>query len=228
MNTKEALATAIRQKNWEDMRHVFDRMTNSEFRRAQQTVRENILPTLAAPDFWEAWLHLIIYRPQAFLSGIMAIGSIARREPLGTDCEAAVAAARTLDKAQVTKVLSMAIPQLQTEAQIIALFRLFQFDDERSQVAVLIRENTPLAYFMLLQTLQHIAHNHELALRCCRYILRKGDDLSYNMASILRACFGLTEITAQLSLRIEPYELSYLGASYEKFRYVLEGKRPQM
>jgi hypothetical protein len=46
------------------------------------------------------------------------------------------------------------------------------------------------------------------------------------MAAILRAYFGLNEIQNQLSLKIEPYELSYLETSFETFKYALEGKKP--
>ena len=58
--------------------------------------------------------------------------------------------------------------------------------------------------------------------------MKRKDDLSYNMASILRTYFGLSEIQGQLSLKVEEYELSYLESSFEKFRFVLEGRRPNL
>ena len=97
-----------------------------------------------------------------------------------------------------------------------------------TSVALLIRIDTPLAYYILFRTLCHIPDNRPLALRCYRYILRRQNDRAFNMASILRTYFGLHEAGGQLSLHIEPYELSYLDRSFEQFCYVLDGKRPKV
>ena len=91
---------------------------------------------------------------------------------------------------------------------------------------MLIKEDTPLTYFLLFQALRRLADDRDFLLRCCRFLLRKGDDRALNMVSILRQYFGLDELRGRFSLRIEPHEASFVDSSFERFRYALEGKRP--
>lgn len=222
------LSTAVRQQDWHTLDTLLTRLTNTEFRKAERMLREEVLPTLSNDDFWLAYLHLIIYKRQAFLSGIRAASHLAQERTLRFDTPSAQQVAATLDEPQALKVIDMALPLMQNQSQITGLFRLFHIDDERRRVALLIRIDTPLAYYMLFRALSHIPDNRPLALRCYRYILRRHNDRAYNMASILRTYFGLHEAQEQLSLNIEPYELSYLDRNYERFCYVLDGKRPRL
>lgn len=209
--------------------HTFlDRLTNTEFRRVERSVREEVLPQLSDPDFWTTYLHLIIYKRQAFLSAIRAAAHLAESNQLRFDSPAALQVAATLGPDHSLKAADMLLPLLHTRQQIEAAFRLFGIDDERQQVRLLIRVDTPLCYYLLLRTLAHIPDKRTLALNCYRLLLRRGTDTAYNMASIVRAYFGLSETRSQFSLRIEPYELSYLDSSYERFLHVLEGKRPRL
>ena len=206
------ISQAIEQKQWDRLPHLLNSLSNSQFRRSESYVRESVLPRLKNDDFWEALYHLIIYKPQAFISGILAIEHLSKDGTLSYHNEGAQQLATVVNESQVQKIISMAVPKL--------------VSDERKQVAVLIQTTTPLSYYHIFRTLQHIPDHRELALRTCRYVLKKGDDMSFNMAAILRAYFGLNEIQNQLSLKIEPYELSYLETSFETFKYALEGKKP--
>jgi len=218
----------IEQEQWDLLTTLFQRLSNAEFRRAEQTIRQNILPTLPNDAFWAALLHLIKYREQAFISGIMCIGHLADDGTLRFSSPEALQLAQLVSETQVLKMMDMAVPFLRTEEQVNGLFHLFHVDDERQQIRVLLRLHTPLAYFLIFKLLCHATDSRELALLCCKALQKRGDDLSYNMVSILREYFGLTEIHSQLSLHIEPYELSYLDQSYERFCYALEGKKPKI
>ncbi|MBQ3780778.1 MAG: hypothetical protein II801_03210 [Bacteroidaceae bacterium] len=224
----ERLLALMRQRDWDTLDTLFGRLTNTEFRRTERIVRDEVLTRLTNDEFWAAYLHLIIYKRQAFLSGIRAVGRLAVEQTLRFDTADALQVATTLDERQALKVIDMALPLMQNTDQVDGLFSLFHLDDERQRVTLLIRIDTPLAYYMLFRTLCHIPDNRALALRCYRFILRRQNDRAYNMGSILRTYFGLHEAKEQLSLRIEPYELSYLDRDYERFCYVLDGKRPKV
>ncbi len=226
MPARNLLQDCIAQKDWTQLHATLARLSRSEFKRAEHIVREQVLPRMANDDFWDALLHLVAYRPQSFLSGILAIRPLADSGRLSCDCDGARRLAATLDEDQRRKLVSMAIPRLRTEAQMAAMFRLFHIDDERSQAAMLIKEDTPLTYFLLFQALRRLADDRDFLLRCCRFLLRKGDDRALNMVSILRQYFGLDELRGRFSLRIEPHEASFVDSSFERFRYALEGKRP--
>lgn len=221
----------IEHGDWEAMAKCFDGMSNMEFRQAQTFVRQQVLSSLPNGLFWSALFHLVKYKRQAFLSGITEIKHLACNDELQFHVSGAYELREYIKKTSpdsVHKLVRMALPELSTESQIHDLFYFFGIEDERDQIAALIRVSTPITYYVLFLTLKRIGDNHELAHKCCVFILKKDDEISFNMASILKAYFGLEKIKSQLSLRISPYELSYIDLSYEKFKHVLLGKKPKI
>ncbi len=228
MTALENIRNCFSQQLWNQIPTALGRLTNSEFRRAEQLVRTELLPSLDNEAFWTALVCLIRYRAQAFLSGILAIEHLAADNSLNFDTESAKELTSILNDEQQRKMVRMSLPLMRSENQIKGLFRLFRFDDEASQAALLVRLTSPLAYYMLFTTLRHSHNPHATALQCSQVLIRKGDDLSLNMVSILCTYFDLQEIHTSHSLRLQPYEFSYIDASYEQFCYVLEGKRPRV
>ncbi len=228
MTTKEKIQSVITHHDWERLPVVLRNMSNSEFRRCETIVRTEILPLLDNDQFWEAFRHFVAFRPQAFLTGITVIGHLSEEGTLDYSNEHVADLSTRLSAAQKKKMLNMAIPLLTNEKHIEDMLKAFQVNAPQAMVSVLITHTSPLTYYILFKTLHNMPDNHDLCLRCCRFILNKGDDLSFNMASILREHFGLHEIQSQFSLSIQHYELSYIVSSFENFRYVLEGRRPKI
>ena len=125
------------------------------------------------------------------------------------------------------KMVRMLIGALETVEQVIGLFGWLEIDQAGKRCSALLNLTSPVAYYVLFQTLRHAEGERELILRCCQALLCKGDDLSLNMVAILRAYFDLSELKKTLSLPIQPYELSYIDSSYANFEHVLLGKRPR-
>lgn len=219
----------INKEDWDGLDRQFNKMSNSEFRRSETIVRE----TLAHVDndlFWKAYLHLLQYRRQSFLVCILSIERLARTDEISFSCEAAQALSlwvRQESSESVPKILRMTIPILTTERQIEDLLRLFDVTDEREWIYILVKEDTPLAYYMLFKALRTV-DDKNLVYQCCVALMKKNNDMAYNMASILKHYFGIDELKAALSLLIEPYELSYIEQNYDNFNHVLNGKRPRL
>ena len=226
MTISERIGMIIDTGNWSQLPEYLSRMSNSEFRKAQQVVRENVLPTLDNSHFWEAYKHFVAYRPQAFLSGIVAIKHLVSSSTLDFDNPHVGDLANSLTSVQKGKILSMALPYLNSDSQITGMFRALDYNSPESQALILANHTTTLAYYVLFKTLRNAPDNHQLCIDICRHLMKKHDDLSFNMASLLREFFGLNEIKSQLSLNIEHYELSFIDASFQRFKYVVEGRRP--
>ena len=100
--------------------------------------------------------------------------------------------------------------------------------EPRSRIAILLKSESPIAYYVLFNSLKHLPEHQALVRKCCVYIMKRNNDMAYNMVSILRCYFGITDLRSQLSLRIEPYELSLVDRSYQTFLDFLNGKRPKV
>lgn len=232
MTTIGALRTAIENHDEGQLHSTLARLTNMEFKRAEQSVRESLLPSLPNNLFWEALLGLIRFRRQAFASGIMAAESLARKGVLDFDCVEAQALSEYVRTCcppdAADKMVSMALPKMQTEDQMDGLFRCFKVDNPRTRIALLLKSESPLAYYVLFKSLKHIPDQKDIVRKCCIYIMKRNNDMAFNMASIMRTYFGIDDLKSHLSLRIEPYELNLIDRSYETFLDFLNGKRPKV
>jgi len=90
MTTSEAIREAIEAHDHEQLHRILERLTNMEFKRTEQSVRESLLPSLSNELFWEALLGLMKFRRQAFMSGIMSVETLAKKGTLDFECEEAI------------------------------------------------------------------------------------------------------------------------------------------
>ena len=225
------LRQAIEEGEWQKVMERLDAMSNMEFRRAEAHVRTQVLPKLKNDELWTALLHLIRYRRQAFLSGVLAVEGRAKDGTLRFDCEGARELAQWLKEEQpesVSKAANMMLPLMQNEEQIEALLNTFETGNELSRIAALLKVDTPLCLYVLFCTLRRMHDGKALAAKCAQHFMKKGDDRAYNMAAIMKAYFGLDELNGRFALRIEPYELSMLDNGSEAFYHLLDGRRPKL
>ena len=223
--THQKLSQFILEGKWEQVYSLFRAMSNTEFRRAEEYVRTVILPSLDNDTFWITLLHLVQYRRQAFLSGVLSLQHLHLNTP---SAQAFFEYLQQQHPESIQKTVKMMLPLLQTEQQMEALFHVAHIGKDQQRIAALLKVESPQAYHLLFNLLRHHADNKKLALDCSRYILKRDNDMAYNMVSILQAYFGLHELRKQFSLHIEPYELSLLDRNEQIFYHLLNGKRPQL
>lgn len=228
MTINEQLTTYLDKNDFDGLRQWLGRLSNSDFRRMERNVRENIMSSLDNDRFWELFRFFATYRPQAFLPCIANIKHLVDKATLNFDNDNVRKIAEELSEADTTKMVGMALPHLNEESQIDGLFKAFHFNDPFKCVSALIRLDSPLAYYILFKILKHNNDKRDLCVKTCLFLMRKNNDMSFNMASILREYFGLYEVKGQFSLKVEHYELNYIDKSFDTFKYVLEGKRPKV
>lgn len=231
MIAKEHILQLIASSNWEALTQHLSHLSNMDFRKAERTIRESILPTLPSDQFWCAMLHLIKYKKQAFMTGMLALNKQLTRTPSTLQSNEARNFSTFIAKEHpeaMAKMVNMALPQLSSEEQIEDLFRLFDIHDGRLRVASLLKAPSPLTYFALFKTLKMMPGNQDLVRKCCIHIMKSGSDQAFNMASILRAYFGIEGMKSQMSLSIDTFELNYLDRNYDTFLHILNGRRPKI
>ena len=225
------LLQLISNANWPGLYDRLGRMTNAEFRRTEQVIRESVMPTLSNAHYWDTFLHLLVYRRQAFLSSILAIRHLSHSGELdftATEALAFIGWIHANSPESAVKLLRMGIPMLVSSQQILSMIQWADIADSREVASILTKETSPHAYHALFMMLKHNDDHPALLRSACMAMLRKGDDMSFNMASILRSYFDIQDINSTLSLQVEPYELSYLDQSADNFMHVLKGRRPKL
>ena len=227
MGLKEKIGFYLDRHDYDGLLVMLQKLSNSELRRAERIVREEILACMDNSSYWKTFRFFVLFRPQGYLPCISSIKHLADDDSLDFNNEDVAAISETLSEENISKLIGMAVAHLNSVEQITSLFDAFKFHNDSSCASVLIKQNKPVCYYMLFTTLKRHS-DRKLCVSCVKYLLHRQTDMAYNMASILINYFGLHEIKGHLSLRIEPYEISYIDKSVENFFYMLEGKRPRV
>lgn len=230
MTHKERIEQLIGTRDWEGLTQMLRSLSNMELRRMERVMREEVLPTLENDLFWETLLHIIIFKRAAFLSGVVATRHLAKDGTLNFATEGV---SRLYEHLKVTnaesivKMCNMMVPELTSEEQVMGMFEAFHVENEVTRLAVLLKAEHDLSYYLIFKTLKLI-EDKVVARKCCMALVKRKDDRAFNAVCLIKAYFGLDDLPARFSLTIEQYELSHIDRNFDTFVHVLEGKRPRI
>ena len=114
------------------------------------------------------------------------------------------------------KTLHLLLPYLKDDVQVRGLFQCFSMEAQE-WIPYLIKVNTLPCAFVLFSSLRYIEHERDYLVRIAYYLMKRGDGLSFNLASLMKAYFGLEELKGTFSLQLKPFELARLENSYKAF-----------
>lgn len=230
MKHKEIMLQFIRSHDWDGMNKMLDSLSNMEFRRMERVMREEVLIKLENDVFWETLLHIIIYKRTAFISGVVAIEHLADDGTLrfnGKDVEGLYAHLKETHPQSIVKICNMIIPHLRTEQQMGDMFKTFHIDNHITQLSILLKVDSSISYYMIFKALKLI-EDKVVARKCCMAIIKRHNDMAFNMVSLIKTYFGLDDLPAHFSLNVEQYELSHIDRDFDTFMNILNGKRPKI
>ena len=230
MTNKERIMQLIGTRDWEGMTQMLGSLSNMELRRMEHVMREEVLTGLENDLFWETLLHLIIFKRAAFISGVTAVTHLAKDGTLDFEVESVGRLCEHLkatNQESLVKMCNMMVPELRTEAQVMGMFEAFHVENEVTRLAVLLKAEHDLSYYLIFKTLKLI-EDKLVARKCCVALMKRQDDRAFNAVCLIKAYFGLDDLPARFSLTIEQYELSHIDRDYNTFIHVLNGKRPRI
>lgn len=215
---QQRLAAYLAAGDAEGLRDYLTNLPNTAFRTAGFMLGNGQLQQLTGERFWHFFRTIVPTHTKAYLGTFLkAAADKCGQEGLG-HAQAALsdfaAVATPIDR---RKTLEKLLPVLQDTDDAETLLTLFSTGDPHDETDLLVRIATPRAYFLLMRRLRTMEEEPETLHACCLQLMRKGDHLSFNMACVVQAYFGLKDLPGTFSLRVEPYQLSLLETSYEDF-----------
>lgn len=225
------LLTLTQQADTSELLVYFRSLSHANFRTAGNILGERVLPQVSLDRFWSLFYLFLVYNPKAFL--VTMLKSLLLRRNLQSESLDVLlrhpgflvvsnylnSNDRTVDK---KKMVRMLIPEIDNPELGEYLFERFHMVSAESRLEVLLRGGSLCSAFLLFQTLRRLEHERELLVRCCHFLMKQGDALSFNLVSLFRLYFDLTEeVKGCFSLRLNPYELGRMEHSYEAFVKVM-------
>ena len=208
---------AVCQEDFDELLKLLDSFSNSQFRTAVYMLGERYALELPADGFWRLFSVLLQRDSKAFL--IVMLKALVQRMEKG---EASIQdegfknLCHIMNEVDRQKTLQFLLPYLKDEEQVRYLFRCFSME-ANEWIPYLIKVNTLPCAFVLFSSLRYIEHERDYLVRIAYYLMKRGDGLSFNLASLMKAYFGLEELKGTFSLQLKPFELARLETSYKAF-----------
>ncbi len=197
-------------------------LSNKDRRTAGYLLGEILLPQLqTAETFWQLFLPIVSTDSKAYLvTFLKAATHLYKRGIVQFTAPQLETFAEQCTSIDREKVLKTILPILQSPTECRHLLHIFEIKQDRHGAHLLLQAGTVACYYLLFHMLKAM-EDEALLTSCCKALIRKGDSVSFNMASILCHYFDLTGIPSLFSLRIEPYQLSRLDVSFKNFKQTL-------
>lgn len=194
----------------------------SQFRTAGYILGERIASEVSPDVFWELFVTLHSFDSRAFLVTMLhALAARLDRGNVSLDDAGFGRLVTHFTEVDAGKALRILLPLQQEPQQVLRLLDDMHVDDAMSRIRLLLPTGTIPCHYVLFRTLRQVEHNHSLLVRVAASLVRQGDSVSFNMASLMKAYFGLKELKGTFSLHLQPWQLSRIETSYEAFRQTI-------
>lgn len=190
----------------------------SQFRTAGYILGEKIAIEVEPEVFWELFRTLICFNNRAFLTTMLyALSQRLKGGETSLREEGFQTLLPELTKVDSQKLLQHLLPLQQEPAQVTQLLDWLKIEDAHMRIRLLLPVATLPCAYVLFRTLRYVEHDHSLLLRVAVLLIRQGNSISFNLASIMKEFFALNELKGTFSLRLSPWQLARLETSYEAF-----------
>lgn len=214
------LRVIMSDRDWNTLLSYLRGLSNAHFRTAGYMLGEQYMPELTDEDFWQLATVLVEAHPKAFLVTVLK-SAVQHRLLVPAPPIEQFLSSLTGREEDVRKTLSNLLPSMKTPEDALWLLSTLDCYDPHQRINYFINYSTRVTGFLLLKVLHEVEDDHALLVRTASFLMKKGDGFSFNLASLICACFGLDEVKGTFSLRIRPYELSRLTTDFAAFSKAL-------
>jgi len=219
------LRSLVATKDWQAITSYLSGLSNAQFRTAGYLLAEEHASKLPEEDLWDMTAVMVTYNSKAMLVTLLhPIADRLKQKEISLESSGFENFANLIKDKEIDtqKVLLQLLPSLEKPEDINLLFDKLNVAQGEARIPFLLRTTTMPASYVLLRNLRHVEHDRSFLIRTVYFLIKRGDALSYNLASMLRSAFGLEEIRGTFSLKVEPYQLARLEQSYTAFCQALK------
>ena len=223
------LAAYFEAMDWQGLAAYLDGLSNKDFRMAGNILGERLMPRVEAHVFWGAFHALLACHSKAFL-GTMLKAAALRKQVAGFTLRhggfllvAGFLNGQGTEVDRAKFVCAMLAIFSEEVEELEYMFNCLQVDSGRGRMEILLHGQGTACAYLLFQSMRQVEHDRDLLARCCRVLMKRGDALSFNLASVAKVYFDLPQVKGTFSLSLSPFQLGWLETSFENFKKVMQG-----
>jgi len=203
--------------DYDGLIELLDSLSHSQFRTAVYMLGERYALELSSDNFWSLFTLLFQNDAKAFLVTMLkALAQRMEKGDVSISDDGFMQLCKMMNSVDRQKTLSFILPYLNNEEQVRYLFQRFSME-AYEWIPFLIKVNSLPCAFVLFSSLRYIEHERDYLVRVAYFLMKRGDGLAFNLASLIKAYFGLDELKGTFSLQLKPFELARLETSYKAF-----------
>lgn len=203
-------------------------LSNSRFRQASRELGESVLVELDNQHFWAVFHVLFHDNRKAYLGTLLkALAARIANRDYGSDSgmteadallgkDFAILCSEMTDTDRKKTLLTL-LPLISCPTTAERLLLQCGLHESPTWIPFLLHVRTAPCAFLLLKAMRYVEHDRALLIRTCHFLIKNGDGLSFNLASLIRASFALEEVRGTFSLTLKPYELARIEQNYDAF-----------
>lgn len=220
------LSCLVTKPDFSELDEYLASLNNASFRIAGKVLAESVLTTLSGDSFWRVFSHLSLLNPKAYLGTCLKAakvlyerGDIVFSGNILEDYAATVVSKSMLIDRD--KFLRAVLPLLKKDKEFADIWRMFAVEASKTRIDYLLRCSTLTSCYEIFKEAKRLQDDLDYLKKICYVLIKRGDNISFNLASIMRSYFAIKDIDCLFSLKLEPYQLSYLDSSQENFEKLL-------
>ena len=184
-----------------------------EMKKSEHEALVRRLLSMDDAEYWSTFVHYYEESPKEYL--VTLLRGIGERNPLSSDLfRTLVPVFSEIDRQKIIDHLADSFTEPHS---LLALLRLLGYSEPASWIPLLVKHRSLPSAFLLLQALRYVEEDKELLLRVARYLLRRGDSVAFNLASIMRLSFDIESLRGTFSLKMEPWQLHKMENDWNFF-----------
>lgn len=210
----------IAEGDWDALQHRLSLMSNAQFREFSSSLGASVTDAWPDEKYWLFFTAMVRMNAKAFLGTLlkqvarrMASGTLDVMSPSGLQAMNEMRG-RTID---VQKTAQALLPLMDSPERADKILTALEVTEARERIALLLKCATLPCSYLLFLTLRKEEHDRTLLVKTAYYLIRRGDSVSFNLASLLKCYFALEEVKGTFSLSLHPYQLARLEQNYEAF-----------
>lgn len=217
----------FRTGDWNGLTDYMDKLSHRDFQCAGAMIGERILPKVADEVFWAAFHTLLSYHSKAFLVTMLKAVPLRKSEQgFSLHHEGFLKVADYLNRSgsdvDRNKFIGFILKTFDEEVdELEYLFTVLKVDSPRARLEYLLKGEGMACYYLLFKVMRQLEHEKALLVKCCVYLMKRGDSLSFNLASVSKIYFDLPQVKGTFSLQLSPYHLGRLEISFDSFKKVM-------
>lgn len=214
----QRLHPLITSRMYDDLIVVLKSLSNAQFRVAGYMIGERYAMELENGEFWAVMERLVSFNTKAFLVTMLKALRVRMKEGKSSVKDNGMRDfCSILNEIDRQKTLKYILPDIDNIEDIEQFFCLLGYENRSEWIPYLLQSTSIPCYFELFSSLRYVEEDHGYLVRIASFLIKKGDSLSFNLASLMKAYFGLDELKGTFSLSLKPYQLSRLENSFQAF-----------